>query len=166
MRRSITPRLAATAVALVAVALLSPSCKDDPTAVAPQNSAPVYWMPYGQALERARNETKPVMVFFYTEWCGWSSKMDQETFGDSSVVQYLRRNFVATRIDAESWETITVGDSTISGFRLARAFDVNAFPTQWFVSASGARIERILGYVAPAPFLQALVDIHNQPVPY
>jgi thioredoxin-related protein len=165
MRGSNARRRAATAVALVAVALLSPSCKDDPTAVTPQNTTPVYWMPYGRALERARRETKPLMVFFYTQWCGWSRRMDQETFGDSSVVQYLRRNFVAVRIDAESWETIAVGDSTTTGFQLARAFDVNAFPTQWFVSASGDRIDRILGYVAPAPFLQGLVEIHDRPMP-
>jgi thioredoxin-related protein len=165
MRRSIGPRFAATTLALVALALLSPSCKDDPTGVTPQNSTPVYWMPYGQALERSRRENKPVMVFFYAQWCSWSRRMNQDTFGDSSVVQYLRANFVAAHIDAESWEEIAVGDSTTTGFQLARDFSVNAFPTQWFVSADGARIKNVLGYLAPAPFLQALVDVHDHPVP-
>jgi thioredoxin-related protein len=165
MHPSIGPKRATIALALTAVALLSKGCKDDPTAVTPQNSTPVYWMPYGQALERARRESKPVMLFFYTTWCGWSRLMDRDTFGDSSVVQYLRANFVAARIDAESWAAIAVGDSTTSGLQLARDFAVNAFPTNWFLAASGARLDRVLGYAVPAAFLKTLVDIHDHPVP-
>src|SRR5574342_305849 len=143
MLRSTDSTLAAIAAALAAVALLSPSCKDDPTAVAPKQGTPVYWMPYGQALERARRESKPVMVFFYTQWCGWSRMMDQETFGDSAVAQYLRPYFVAAHIDAESAATIAVGDSTTTGLRLAYDFGVNVFPMTWFLSASGDRIDHI-----------------------
>ncbi len=165
MRRSIRLVLAASAAALAAVVLLLPGCKDDPTEVVPQNSTPAYWTPSDHALERARRENKPLMMFFYTQWCGWSKKMDQATFGDSSVVQYLRANFVTAHIDAESAAAIGVGDNTTSGMRLAYVFGVNAFPTTWFLSANGERINRTLGYVAAAPFLQALVTIHEHPVP-
>jgi thioredoxin-related protein len=165
MHPSIGPKRATIALALTAVALLSKGCKDDPTAVTPQNSTPVYWMPYGQALERARRENKPVMVFFYTQWCGWSRRMDQDTFGDSSVVQYVRANFVATHIDAESWEEIAVGDRTTTGFQLARDFGVNAYPVNWFLSANGDRLNDLTGYIAPARFLEALVYIHGLPEP-
>lgn len=165
MRRSIRLVLAASAAALAAVALLLPGCKDAPTAVAPQNLTPVYWTPYGQALERAQRENKPLMVFFYTQWCGWSKKMDEATFGDSSVAQYLRANFVTAHIDAESAAAIGVGDDMTSGMRLASVFGVNSFPTTWFLTATGDRIDRTLGYVAAAPFLQTLVTIHEHPVP-
>jgi thioredoxin-related protein len=135
----------------------------EPSPNQPAGKAPsVEWLEYGDALDRARQENKHLLVDFYTNWCGWCKVMDKNTYGDSTVATYLRDHFVLTKVNAESPKRIRVGDGTKSGIELARDYGVGSFPITWFVKPDGNRLDRIMGYVPPDRFHKALVYVHER----
>lgn len=66
----------------------------------------INWMSFEEAIKL--NETTPKKIFIdvYTDWCGWCTKMDQTTFMDPSVVEYMNNNYYAVKFDAEQSEPI------------------------------------------------------------
>ena len=99
------------------------------------------------ALARAGSEKKLVMVDFYTDWCGWCRRLDQNTLSDSKVQQALEA-FVSVRLNAEK-----------DGRDAAERFNVDGYPTILFLDAKGGEVGRIPGYLEPGPFLAELEDI-------
>jgi thiol:disulfide interchange protein len=98
------------------------------------------------ALNRANGEKKLVMVDFYTDWCQWCKRMDQNTFTDANVQRALQQ-VVSVRLNAEK-----------DGREDAARFNVEGFPTLIFLDATGAEVGRIPGYLEPGPFLD---ELHN-----
>lgn len=73
-----------------------------------QDSAPskINWMSFAEAVKL--NETAPKKIFIdvYTDWCGWCTKMDQTTFIDPTIVEYMNDNFYAVKFNAEQKEPV------------------------------------------------------------
>lgn len=107
--------------------------------------------PLADATARAAAEKKPVMIDFITDWCRWCDTLDARTYSDAGVASFINGNLVAIKIDAEKGE----------GVAIAKRYGVNAYPTIVFVRPDGEEIDRILGYVAAAPFLQTVKDYVN-----
>jgi len=98
------------------------------------------------ALTRASGEKKLVMVDFYTDWCQWCKRMDQNTLTDENVQRALQ-GVVSVRLNAEK-----------EGRGEAERFNVEGFPTLIFLDSGGAEVGRIPGYMEPGPFLD---ELHN-----
>lgn len=66
----------------------------------------INWMSFEEAVKL--NETAPKKIFIdvYTDWCGWCTKMDQTTFTDPSIVEYMNENFYAVKFNAEQTEPV------------------------------------------------------------
>ncbi len=122
----------------------------------------VEWLEYGDALDRARQENKHLIVDFYTNWCGWCRRMDHDTYGDSAVAAYLRDHFVLAKVNAESPKRFRVGAGSKSGVELAREFGVDSFPITWFIKPDGSKIDKLMGYQPPGPFHNVLVFVHER----
>lgn len=95
------------------------------------------------ARELAINENKPILIDFYTEWCGWCKRMDQDTYANDKVQESLEQ-FVCVKIDAEQNRD------------LAKTYKINGFPSTVFLKANGQLIEVIPGYLPPSDFLKLL----------
>ena len=103
----------------------------------------VNWLyDYDQALSRAKDENKPILVDFYTNWCGWCKKLDAETYGNEAVAVLLNKSFICLKVNAEKHVD------------LANEYDVLGYPTIVFLSTGGEEIGRIVGYEPPDKFLQ------------
>lgn len=80
-----------------------------------QNATPqaaeVNWMTMNQAIELQKAQPKMIFVDMYTDWCGWCTKMDNETFHHQGIVQYLNQNFYAVKFDAEGRDSVMYKDS-------------------------------------------------------
>ncbi|MFI5142478.1 MAG: thioredoxin family protein [Thermoanaerobaculales bacterium] len=102
------------------------------------------------ALKRANTEKKLVMVDFYTDWCRWCQRLDQTTLTDGAV-QKAMAHVVPVRLNAER-----------EGAQEASRFRVDAYPTVIFLSATGAEVGRIPGYLEAGPFLEEIEDIFKR----
>lgn len=72
----------------------------------------VRWLSWNQAMILNKTKPKKIMIDLYTEWCGWCKRMDASTFKDSSVVDYINKNFYAVKFDAEQRDSIIFNDHT------------------------------------------------------
>jgi thioredoxin 1 len=111
-------------------------------------SAAVNWENnYEAALQKAKKESKLVMVDLYADWCGPCRLLDKNTFGNKDVEGRLSKEFIAVKIDL---------DRSKEAEGLAKKFGANAIPHVIFVDSDGKKISDIIGYVAANEFLKQL----------
>jgi thioredoxin-related protein len=98
------------------------------------------------ALRASNKQGKPVLVDFYTEWCGWCKKMDKDTYSHAGVEKEAV-NFICVKVD---------GDKNRD---LVRKYNIKAYPTTLFLNGKGVAIDRIRGYLPPDQFLPKMKSI-------
>jgi uncharacterized protein len=63
---------------------------------------PVHWYPWGEeALNKAREENKPILVSIGYSACHWCHVMERESFEDAATAQLMNENFINIKIDRE-----------------------------------------------------------------
>lgn len=63
---------------------------------------PVNWQPWGdKALNKAKNENKPIIISIGYAACHWCHVMEHESFEDESVAKIMNENFVCIKVDRE-----------------------------------------------------------------
>jgi uncharacterized protein YyaL (SSP411 family) len=63
---------------------------------------PVAWYPWGEeALEKARQEDKPIFLSIGYSACHWCHVMERESFENPSIAEILNEFFVAIKVDRE-----------------------------------------------------------------
>ncbi len=97
-----------------------------------------------QAKEAAIAQNKPILIDFYTEWCGWCKRLDKDTYANAKVIE-AAKNFICVKIDAEKEKQLTA------------SYNVRGFPSTVFLKSDGSLIEVVPGYLPPKDFF-ALLD--------
>ncbi|MGN6202540.1 MAG: thioredoxin domain-containing protein [Solirubrobacterales bacterium] len=63
---------------------------------------PVDWYPWGpEALERAREEDRPILLSVGYSACHWCHVMERESFEDEATAAYMNEHFVCIKVDRE-----------------------------------------------------------------
>ena len=63
---------------------------------------PVDWYPWGDAaLERSRQEDKPILLSIGYSACHWCHVMERESFEDTAIAALMNENFVSIKVDRE-----------------------------------------------------------------
>ena len=63
---------------------------------------PVDWYPWGdEALERARNEDKPILLSIGYAACHWCHVMEHESFENDAIAASMNEHFVSVKVDRE-----------------------------------------------------------------
>src|SRR4051794_40039973 len=63
---------------------------------------PVDWLPWGEeALRRAREEDKPLLVSIGYSACHWCHVMERESFEDPATAQLMNERYVCVKVDRE-----------------------------------------------------------------
>lgn len=110
----------------------------------PAAEGTIKWLTsFDAALAAAGQKNLPVMIDFYTDWCGWCKKLDADTYVDAQVVA-AANDFVSVKINADlERET-------------ASRYKITGFPTILFVDAAGSELHRVIGYRPPQDFLREM----------
>jgi thioredoxin-like negative regulator of GroEL len=107
----------------------------------------LHWVKnFDNALKKARQTGKPLMVDFWAPWCSWCSRLDKTTYVDPLVVR-LAEDFIAVKVNTE-------GDPKEAA--LALRYDVATVPTIAFISPAGNMIYRVRGFEGPGRFPKSL----------
>lgn len=139
----------------------------------------VQWMSIEEAIERSANEPKKIIVDVYTSWCKWCDKMEEITFSDPKIAQYINENFYPVKFDAENTQEIQFKDKTYGfskngkrGYHdLARELMGGrlSFPTVVFLDEDHNLIQCVVGFKTPVQFEQIssyFADDHYRKVPW
>ena len=63
---------------------------------------PVNWYPWGdEAFEKAKKLNRPVLLSVGYSTCHWCHVMEEESFEDEKIAEYLNRNYIAIKVDRE-----------------------------------------------------------------
>jgi uncharacterized protein YyaL (SSP411 family) len=63
---------------------------------------PVDWYPWGEeALRRAREEDRPILLSVGYSACHWCHVMERESFEDPETARYMNEHFVSVKVDRE-----------------------------------------------------------------
>jgi thiol:disulfide interchange protein len=96
-----------------------------------------------EALERAREQERPIMIDVYADWCVWCKRLDSDTYSNKDVVAKAGE-FVSLKLDADAHR------SWVSRYQ------VGGLPTILFIDPDGKEIHRVIGYKPPGQFVSEM----------
>lgn len=67
----------------------------------------VHWIKLERAMERMESEPRPVLLDFYTDWCGWCKHMMKTTYANPGLANYINTYFYPVKFDAEGKDTVS-----------------------------------------------------------
>jgi len=113
----------------------------------PARAAEVRWRKWNEGLSEAAATGRPVLVDVYTDWCGWCKRMDKDVYARDDVREYLAKNFVTVRLDAEATDATRYENKNFTSSSLAQRFRVSGYPTTIFLRANGEHLVNVPGYI-------------------
>ncbi|MCB0628568.1 MAG: DUF255 domain-containing protein [Lewinella sp.] len=66
----------------------------------------IQWISWNEAVAAQETDPKLLLVDVYTDWCKWCKVMDEQTFSDPQVADYINEHFYAVKLNAENEEPI------------------------------------------------------------
>jgi thiol-disulfide isomerase/thioredoxin len=101
---------------------------------------------FEDAMKKARQLKKPVVVDFWANWCTWCHRLDQSTYIDPIVVK-MSADFVAVKVNTEGGAREE---------QVALRYDVSTLPTIAFLTPNGRQVMRLNGFQGPGQFPRTL----------
>jgi thioredoxin 1 len=80
-----------------------------------------------EAKNRAAHEGKLIFLDFWASYCTPCKMMDDRTFTDPSVIAYVKANYIAVKVDIQSYE----------GYDLKNLFGIQYLPTILILNSKG-----------------------------
>ena len=74
----------------------------------------INWIGFEELEDSLKTETRPVFIYFYTDWCVYCKKMERNAFLDREIVKKLNTEFYAVKMNAESQEEIQFEGQTFT----------------------------------------------------
>ncbi len=114
------------------------------------------WKKFNSGIAEAKKSGKKILIDVYTDWCSWCKKMDSDTYPDKRVSEYLSKNYVLIKLNAEGNEKILYNGQSISPAEFAQGMGVNGYPATVFLKSDGQPITMLPGYAEPDKFIHVL----------
>ena len=131
------------------------------------NTQTIKWMSFEEAIEANKTVPKKIFIDVFTNWCGWCKRMDQTTFINKDVVEYMNEYYYAVKFNAECTDTIAfAGYTFVNGgstngrgtHQLAAALlqGKMSYPSYVFMNEDNRLITVAPGYMDSSRFLPIL----------
>ena len=119
----------------------------------PSNEKTIDWKEFSEnALIISKNNTRPVIIDFYADWCIPCKELDHSTFSDPKVVEVSKR-FDTYKADM----THTLSDDVEM---MRTKFKIIGVPTLLILDSKGNEVNRIIGFISAKDFLKYLNKVN------
>ena len=90
----------------------------------------INWMTnYEEALNLSKSSSKPIVLFFTgSDWCGWCTKLEQESLGTPEFAQAAGDKFIFVKLDFPVNSTLPPAVAA-QNKQLQKKYNVRGFPT-------------------------------------
>jgi thiol:disulfide interchange protein len=95
---------------------------------------------YADGYRRARQEGRPMLVFFTAAWCHFCHQMEAEAFNDGQVTR-LSRQFICILVDADREPNV------------CQEFRIPGYPAVQFLTPQGVPLNRLVGKQSAAELM-------------
>ena len=124
-------------------------------------SQEIKWMTLENALNKQKSNPKKILMDVYTVWCGPCKLMEQKTFANTDLANYVNEHYYAVKFNGEGDEIINFYGNTFtnpdydinrktrrnSTHQFSQFLGVKGYPTTIFLSESGDLITPVVGYL-------------------
>ena len=110
-------------------------------------TATINWYAWGETpFKKAKQLNKPIFLDVGTEWCTACNLMEEKTYVNAEVINYINTNFIAIKADAEAQPDV--------GARFLEW----GWPALIFLDSSGNQLKALQGNRQPDVFLPILKE--------
>lgn len=102
------------------------------------------------AKQRAAQEGKLYFVDFVANWCMPCRWMDETTFSDPRVAQYMNENYVPVKVDIDNFD----------GYAYKQQYNIRVLPSMLIFNSKGEIVARYQESLPPSRLLKILAE-HN-----
>ncbi|MGH8496199.1 MAG: thioredoxin domain-containing protein [Gammaproteobacteria bacterium] len=114
----------------------------------------VAWQPWTETLfADAQREDRLVILNLEAVWCHWCHVMDDRTYSNRDVADYLAAHYLAVRVDHDARPD------------LANRYRRYGWPATIIFAPDGTELVKRSGYMAPEDFLRLLEAVVADPTP-
>ena len=114
----------------------------------------IEWQPWSDSVfAQAKQEGRFVLLDLGTGWCHWCHVMEEVTYRDPAVVEFIRKRYIAVRVDADSRPD------------LSNRYEDYGWPATIVFGGDGGEIVKRQGYIPPKPMAAMLQAIIDDPTP-
>jgi len=126
----------------------------------------INWLSFTDAIEKNKENPKPILIDIYTDWCGYCKKMDKETYSNDVIIKYINNNFYAIKFDGEGKGDITYKGYTfkLKGEGRSKYHELSAalmngklsYPSTVFMNEKEQVLQTVPGYLTKERFEKIL----------
>lgn len=109
-----------------------------------------------EALIRASQEDKKILIDVYASWCPFCQRMHSDVYTDNNVLSAISDHYLWVKINVESEDMVTYMGSEFTEAQFARALDNENVPTTYFMNDEGAIIGAQPGFLEAEVFSNLL----------
>jgi len=117
----------------------------------------IAWLKIDDISSKVKEQSKPVLIDLYTDWCHWCKVMDKTTYANPKVVAYINEHFYSSKVNAETKNAVNWKDKIykynakyqINDFALFITYGRTSFPTTVIIADESAQPIPIAGYLKP-----------------
>jgi thioredoxin-related protein len=110
----------------------------------------IKWYSYEEGMALGMSESMKVFINFYADWCNYCKTMDRQTFQDDGIISYLNSHFISIKVDVEREKAV------------AKKYNINPLPDDWFLSEKGDVIGNKPGYLSAEDLMPILQFIKTE----
>jgi len=104
---------------------------------------------WSAAQQKAKSEKKLYFVDFDASYCASCRNMDESTYQDPGLANFMENNVVALRLDVQDFE----------GALWSQNYEVEALPTMLIFNQDGKLVKKLVGYKSAKDLMAAFNEV-------
>jgi len=112
------------------------------------------WEPFNESVfKKAKRENKLVVLHLAANWSHWCHVMEENTYADPLVIEYLDKNYIVCKEDHDARQDLT------------SLYSQYGWPATIIFDADGNELLKEAGFIDKDRFMTLLTQLHTNPVP-